>query len=46
MSESMSLREDHMREASEDLQTNGDSIRSSEIDTEEDPIGPITPHVS
>ena len=35
-----------MREAGEDLQTNGDGKRSSEVDTEEDPIGPITPHAA
>jgi len=45
-SESTSLREDHARETSEDLQTNGDGKRSSEVDTEEDPIGPITPHAA
>jgi len=45
-SESTSLRGDNARETSEDLQTNGDGKRSSEVDTEEDPIGPITPHAA
>jgi len=45
-SESTSLRGNNAREAGEDLQTNGDGKRSSEIDTEEDPIDPITPHAA
>ena len=45
-SESTSLRGEVVRDAGEDLQTNGDGKRSSEVDTEEDPIGPITPHAA
>ena len=45
-SESVSLRGDITRETGEDLQTNGNGERSSEVDTEEDPIGPITPHAA
>ena len=45
-SESTSLRGDTAMEIGEDLQTNGDGKRSSEVDTEEDPIGPITPHAT
>lgn len=33
-------------ETGEDLQTNGDGKRSPGVDTEEDPIGPITPHAA
>ena len=43
-SEGMSLRGDDARETGEDSQANGDGKRSSEVDTEEDPIDPITPH--
>ena len=45
-SESTSLRGDNAREAIEDPQANRDRKRSSEVDTEEDPIGPITPHAA
>jgi hypothetical protein len=45
-SESTSLRGNRARETGEDLQTNGDGKRSSEVDTEEDPIDPITPHAA
>jgi cysteine protease ATG4 len=45
-SESTSLRGDTAREVEEDFQTNGDGKRSSEVETEEDPIGPITPHAA
>ena len=45
-SESTSLRGDNAREAIEDPQVNRDRKRSSEVDTEEDPIGPITPHAA
>jgi cysteine protease ATG4 len=45
-SESTSLRGDNTTETGEDLQTNGDGKRSSEAETEEDPIDPITPHVA
>lgn len=45
-SESTSLKGDNTTETGEDLQTNGDEKRSSEIETEEDPIGPITPHAA
>lgn len=45
-SESASLRGDDTTETGEDLQTNGDEKRSSEVETEEDPIGPITPHAA
>jgi len=45
-SESTSLRGDTAMETVEDLQVNGDGKRSSEVDTEEDPIGPITPHAT
>ena len=45
-SESTSLRGDNSKDTGEDLQANGDGKRSSEVDTEEDPIGPITPHAA
>ena len=45
-SEGVSLRGDDAREIGEDPQENGDGKRSSEVETEEDPIGPITPHAS
>ena len=45
-SESTSLKGDNAREIGEDLQTNGEGKRSSEVDTEEDPICPITPHAA
>lgn len=45
-SESASLRRDITRDTAEDPQMNGNGKRSSEVDTEEDPIGPITPHAA
>jgi len=45
-SESTSLRGDNARETGEEIQTNGGGKRSSEVDTEEDPIDPITPHAA
>lgn len=45
-SESASLRGDNTTETGEELQTNGDGKRSPEVETEEDPIGPITPHAA
>lgn len=45
-SEMVSLRGDNVTETGEDLETNGDEKRSSEVETEEDPIGPITPHAA
>ena len=45
-SENTSLRGNNVREAGEDLRTNGDGKRSSEVDTEEDPVDPITPHAA
>lgn len=45
-SEGMSFREDDARETGEDPQADGDGKRSSEVETEEDPIGPITPHAA
>lgn len=45
-SESTSLRGDNTTETGEEFQTNGDGKRSSEVETEEDPIGPITPHAA
>lgn len=45
-SESKSLKGDDTIEAGDDLLANGDEKRSSEVDTEEDPIDPITPHAT
>ena len=45
-SESTSLRGGTARETGQDLQTDEDGKRSSEVDTEEDPIDPITPHAA
>jgi cysteine protease ATG4 len=45
-SESASLRGDGTTEIGEDLQTNGDGKRSSEVETEEESIDPITPHAA
>lgn len=45
-SESTSLRGDNATETGEDLQANGGGKRSSEVETEEDPIDPITPHAA
>lgn len=45
-SESTSPREDNTTEIGEEVQTNGDGKRSSEVETEEDPIDPITPHAA
>ena len=43
-SDGLSLRGDNARETGEDPQENGDGKRSSEVETEETPIGPFTPH--
>ena len=45
-SESTSLRGEDTKETEEDTQANGDGKRSSEVETEEDPIDPITPHAT